>query len=300
MKKNIFVISAIFCLFNTNMSMAYAPNTPPLPIMPRVGLNGKVEYNAPKPTDINPVYSATENVKDNAENTPQDNNNSISYSDIDMKKIATEIKEDLKDENAENLEDLSELWQAAVAKNETIRFAILKLSNPDGDHNKKNVLKTILTPLTSVAPLIGLNSGNTAASGGAILGSGLLSSMLADDSVLNRQLSRVTDSDLIMLAQQIDTLQQKLVDLYYNYVSSLKTMNFTDKIVNNRYKYYKAAQNSSRETLMLADVFYRESIDMQYKARQDVLTNRVALEQFVGNAAIVDLDKKIKERLSKK
>jgi len=189
------------------------------------------------------------------------------------------------------------LWQAAVEKSETIRFAILKLSNPNGEEEKKNMVKKILTPLTSVAPLIGVGSGDPVAGGSAILGGGLLSSLLADDSLINNQLSRVTDVDLVVMAQEIDSLQQKLVILYYNYLGSLERLKLIDETVNNRYKYYEAAHALSTEVLSVADVFYREALDVQYKARQEVLTARAALEQLVGNEALIQVDKEIHDRL---
>jgi hypothetical protein len=45
-------------------------------------------------------------------------------------------------------------------------------------------------------------------------------------------------------------------------------------------------------------VFYKESIADLYKARQKVLNTRVALEQFVGNDALLSVDKSLKQRLS--
>ena len=99
------------------------------------------------------------------------------------------------------------------------------------------------------------------------------------------------------MAQEIDNLQQKLVTLYYNYLGSVERLKMADVIVNNRYKYYEAAYALPPEVLSVADVFYRESVDMQYKARQEVLTARAALEQLVGNDALIQVDKNIHDRL---
>ena len=191
------------------------------------------------------------------------------------------------------------MWQAAVEKSETIRFAIYKISNPNGDKEKKSVVKKILTPLTSVAPLVGMGSGDPITGGSALIGGGILSSLLADDSLVNSHLSRVTDAELVLLAQEIDDLQQKLVDLYMNYFGAVERLQLMDKIVQNRYKYYEAAQSATPDVLAVADVFYRESIDMQYKARQEALASRAELEQMVGNDVLIKIDKNIKDRLAK-
>ncbi|MFH0702280.1 MAG: hypothetical protein V2B14_01915 [bacterium] len=218
------------------------------------------------------------------------------YSDYDMKDIASEIKTELEEEENNILADLRILWQAAIERSETIRFAILKLSNPNGDEKKESIAKRIFAPLVNITPLIGAGLGDPIIGSSTILGSGFLGSFLADDSAINNHLSKVTDVDLVMLAQETDNLQQKLVNLYYNYLSSLKKLNLMDKIVQNRYKYYEAAQNSSAESIAVADVFYREALDMQYRARQETLNSRAALEQFVGNEALVQIDKNIKNR----
>ena len=221
------------------------------------------------------------------------------YKNLDMQNIADDVNGELEEERAGILIDLNVLWQAAAEKSETIRFAILKLSNPEGDKDKKSIVKKILSPLTSVAPLIGSGLSDPLAGGSALIGGGLLQSLLSDDSLANSYLSRVTDSDLVILAQEIDDLQQKLVNLYYNYSSAVERLNLMDTIVKNRYDLYQSAQNSSPETITVADVFYREAVDMQFKARREVLTSRAALEQFVGNDALIVVDKNIKDRNSK-
>src|SRR3989339_2275698 len=103
------------------------------------------------------------------------------------------------------LSDLNILWNAAVERNETIRFAILKLSNPDGKIEKKDAVKKILSPLTSIASMIGVGVGDPVAATSAVIGGGMLNSLLSSDNAeLNAHLSKVTDSDLVLLAQETD------------------------------------------------------------------------------------------------
>lgn len=275
-------------------------NKTPKPLMQRVGLDGKVEFQEKiENSQTNPDSTININEKTLKQESKINAENKLySYSNMDMKKISDEIKDNLKDEYAYNLADLQILWTEAFKRSETIKFALSKLSNPDGDKEKKSLVKTILNPLASVAPIIGMGSGSAITGSSTILGSGLLGSLLTDDSGINNQLSRVTDSDLVLLAQDIENKQQKLVNLYYTYVSSAIKLKFTDRMVENRYAFYKSAQNNSKEILTVADIFYRESLDTQYKTRQELLNARSELEQFVGNDAIVQVDKNIKERLA--
>ena len=323
---------AIIALFIYSTGMVFAVPDPK-PLMPRVGVDGQLE-NTPaaapnnqtnqvnNEANINQTNTNNENIPtkpaqaqteikqantDTASQTDPKKNKeentkkayAQTYADLDMKEIANEMNLELADEKDQIQEDLKTLWQAAITKSETIRFAIYKLSNPGGDEEKKSMVKKILNPLTSVAPLVGMGSSNAVAGGSAVVGGGMLGTLLSDDSAANNHLSRVSDADLVILAQETDNLQQKLIELYYNYLSSTERLKMADQLVKNRYKYYQAAQNSSKETISVADVFYREGLDIQYKTREEVMKNRAALEQLVGNDVLIAVDKKIMERLSK-
>lgn len=277
-------ISIIFFTFNNS---CFSQETKELmPIMPRIGIKGILEINKPQLSDEKKTVK---------KETPK-KEKKTDVNDLDIQKIAKEIKDEIDDEKDDNLADLRILWQSAIERSETIKFAILKLSNPDGDKVKTSAVKKILSPLANVAPLIGMGTPNVAAGTGAMFGGSLLNSILADDSFINNKLSRVTDSDLVLLSQEIDSLQQKLVTLYKNYTDSRERLDFTNKILENRYKYYQASQNSAPENLAVADVFYREAQDIQYKSKLEAEKARAELEQLAGSEARVIVDDNLKKR----
>jgi len=225
--------------------------------------------------------------------------NNAAYQDKSVKELAQEAGLELNDAKKDMLADLNVLWNAAIEKNETIRFAILKLSNPDGKTEKTNAVKKILSPLTSVASIIGVGTGDPVTAASAIVSGSMMNSIFSSDNAeFNAHLSKVTDADLVLLAQETDNLQQKLVNLYCDYIGALSNLNFADQVLDNRKKYYESAKKKSPELKAVADVFCKESITDQYKARQKVLSSRVALEQFVGNTALLSVDKSLKQRLS--
>jgi len=230
---------------------------------------------------------------------PVANFNNTSYQDKSVKELAQEAGLELNDDKKDMLADLNILWNAAVEKNETIRFAIMKLSNPDGKTEKTNAVKKILSPLTSVASVIGVGTGDPITAASAIVSGSMLNSIFSSDNAeFNEHLSKVTDADLVLLAQETDNLQQKLVNLYCNYMGALSNLNFADQVLDNRKKYYESVQKTAPDLKAVADVFYKESVADQYKARQKVLSTRVELEQFVGNTALLSVDKSLKQRLS--
>lgn len=286
---NLCLIILTISLVFSRQSMSLAEDNP-MYVLPRVGVNNKVEKLK--------IINKEARIETNITKEKKKKESEPTYAEIDSKKIADELKGDLEEEKTEFIEDLKILWEAAVERSETIRFAILKLSNPNGEEEKKSVVKKILSPLASVAPMVGAGSPDPLTGGSAILGGTMLGSLLSDNSTLNNHLSKVTDTDLVLLAQEIDSLQEKLVMLYYTYLNSVERLEMADKVVDNRYNYYQKVQKSQPEIISVADVFYREAIDNQYKARQEVLTSRAALEQFVGSDALNNVDKNIKARLA--
>lgn len=232
---------------------------------------------------------------------PVSNSNLNAYSDKSVRELAQEAGAELKEDKNNMLADLNILWGAAVERNETIRFAILKLSNPDDKEEKRSAVKKILSPLAGVATIVGVGTSDPVTATSTLLGGSMLNSVLTSKySELNSSLSKVSDADLVLLAQETDNLQQKLVNLYCDYKTALTNLSFTDQVLEKRKQYYESLQKTSPELKTVADVFYQESLADQYKARQDALTARVALEQFVGNEALVSVDKNIQQRLTLK
>lgn len=145
--------------------------------------------------------------------------------------------------------------------------------------------------------MVGSTANNPIAASGALIGGGILGTALTDDKLLNKQLTQVTDADLVIFAKEIDNLQEKLVRYYFDYITAVKILDFTDKLVVNRHDYYQAAQKLSPAKLAVADAFYREALDLQYQARQDLLNKRTTLEQLVGNDALISVEQNIKQRV---
>jgi len=221
------------------------------------------------------------------------------YSDKTIQELSSEIGDYLANNKNDLLNDLNILWNAAVEKNETMRFAIMKLSNPNGTVEKKSLVKKVFAPVAGVASVVGMGIANPVAASSSVIGGGMLGSMLTDENQeFNLHLSKVTDADLVLLAQQIDDLQQKMVNLYLNYSNALYDLNYQEKTVKSRKEKMIYIQQNSPEFLSVAEVFYKEALSEQSKAMQNVMKTHVELEQLVGSDAIMQIDANIKERFN--
>jgi len=206
------------------------------------------------------------------------------------------MSKELEMDNTEMMGDLSMLWQGAATKSDTIKFAIYKLSNPDADKPDDKSIKKVLSTIASMSTLVGAGSGNPLLATGSFFTGSMLSIMGQDTKAMNYKYTRVNDADMIILVRKIDDLQQNIVNKYYDYMTARKVSKMTTKMVNERHNNYKLAQNGKRELIIIADAYYRDSLDMQMQARNDYFSKRAALEELVGSDVFKQFEQVVNNR----
>lgn len=222
--------------------------------------------------------------------------NDLTYADLSIKKISREVSADLELEQENLVGDLSVLWQGAASQSDTINFALYKLANPDEDKPDEKSVKKVLTTIASMSTLAGAATGNPMIAAGSLLGGNVLGIMSQDTKALNYKYTKVTDADMIILVRKIEDLQQRTVDLYYNYMMARKKLKMYEKIASDRKKNYDLAQDMSKELVLITDAYYRTALDNQAKARSDFYAKRASLEQFVGNEIFKQFEKDLEFR----
>lgn len=220
----------------------------------------------------------------------------MTYADLNMKQISKEISQEIVLNEKEMMGDLSVLWQGAAKQSDTINFALYKLANPDEDKPNEKSLKKVLTTIASMSTMVGAGMGNPIMAAGSLIGGNVLGIMSQDTKALNYKYTKVTDADMIILVRKIEELQQKTVDLYYNYMTAYKKLKMIDKIVKERKRNYDASQSFSKEIIIISDAYYRSALDMQTEARSQFYSQRAALEQFVGNEVFEQFEKDVISR----
>lgn len=263
----------------------------PKGLMYRLGTTDYPETKADfdiKP-EIQPVIKKDVTVKDNQ---------GVTYADLSMKNMALEVSKSIEIDYDEMQSDLSLLWQGAATSSDTIKFAIYKLSNPDKDKPDTNAVKKVLTTIAGMSTLIGAGMGNPILASSALIGGNTLGIMSQDTKALNYKYTQVTDADMIILVRKVEELQQRVVDLYYDYITARDLYNMTTDMVKRAEQNYKASQNLSREVILMTDTFYREAIDEQQKARGNFFEKRSRLEQLVGTETFSEFEQNLDKRTS--
>lgn len=268
--------------------------TNPMPPAYRVGLSDdpEKEYIEAKRDDT--VKKVEENYV--TKDPTQTDASELTYADLSIKQMSKEITQDLTLNEKEMMGDLSMLWQGAATQSDTINFALYKLANPDEDKPDEKSIKKVLATIANMSTMVGAGMGSPILAAGSLIGGNVLGIMSQDTKALNYKYTKVTDADMIILVRKIEDLQQRTVDLYYNYMTSYKRLKMIDKIVIERKKNYDASQKFSKEIIVIADAYYRTALDNQAKARADFYAQRAALEQFVGNEMFTKFENDLKAR----
>ena len=178
-------------------------------------------------------------------------NQNLTYADLSIKKMAIEISKNIDIDYNDMQADLSLLWQGAATKSDTIKFAIYKLSNPDKDKPDAGAVKKVLTTIAGMSTFIGAGMGNPVLASAALIGGNTLGIMSTDTKALNYKYTQVTDADMIILVRKVEELQQKVVDMYYDYLTARELYDMTTEMVAKSYKNYQAAQNKSKEIILI-------------------------------------------------
>ena len=220
----------------------------------------------------------------------------MTYADLSIKRLSKEIAQDLEFEEQDMVSDLSLLWQGAAMQSDTINFALYKLANPDADKPDEKSIKKVLSTIASMSTLVGAGSGNPLLATGSFFTGSMLSIMGQDTKAMNYKYSKVNDADMIILVRKIDDLQQNIVNKYYDYMTARQVLKRTTKMVNERHNNYKLAQNGKRELVIIADAYYRDSLDMQMKARNEYFSKRAALEELVGTDVFNQFEQVVNNR----
>ena len=228
----------------------------------------------------------------------EDNIADLTYADLSIKRLSKEVAQDLEFEEQDMLSDLSLLWQGAAVQSDTINFALYKLANPDADKPDEKSVKNVLKTIASMSTLVGASMGSPILAGSSLIGGNIFNIFAQDTKALNYKYTRVNDADMIILIRKVEDLQQKAVDLYYDYMSAKKNLEFSNDLVKENQRKFELAQknNAARELVVITDAYYRTALDKQRTAKSEFFSKRAALEQFVGNDAFVQFEAELAAR----
>ncbi len=212
------------------------------------------------------------------------------------------IYNEVRDDEELALTDIGMLWEAAVERSGTIRYAIEKLSRRDATGKPveaDNFSKRMIGSLVHLGGVAGSMWTGTPA---GLIGSGMIQDMMAGNPS-DSALSRVTDADMVILAKEVEELQSQLITLYYNYKHAKERLALAKEAEQMIEKHGNQAENSNNTAEALKPLMQSlvESARQEVQtAEQNYNSSRVALSGLVGPAAISALEQTSKKSASSK
>ncbi len=297
MKKIRILIIFCYIIFNlncANCAVTYE-NFAPAQYSGRLGVGDTIENKK----EIQAKIKKNENKKKKLETASVNNQEkSLTYADLSLKMISKDVTDEMDTESPEILSDLSILYNSAIQKSETIKYAIYKLSNPDENKPNESAIKRVLKPIASFSSIAGTAlSANPYMASGALIGGGLLNAFTTGDKEANYKFTKVNDADMVLLVKKIDELQKNLLNNYMNYRSQKELLKLSLQNLENRRKIYNTMQANStttKEQLIVADTFYRNAQNTAKKAQSEYNLSRIILENLAGKEALDEIEKRDK------
>lgn len=281
-------------------------NDTPKPPMYRFGLSDEpeIKYSEAENKIYANIQTTQKNIDYSLDKISADSDETgdlsrLTYADLSIKRLSNEIGKELEIDDKQMLADLSLLWHGAATQSDTINYALYKLANPDEDKPDTKSVKSVLSNIANLSSLAGATIGNPAIAAGSFLGGNLLGIFSQDTKALNYKYTKVNDADMIILVRKIEELQQKTINLYYDYITSRKKVQLLEKIAQKRLENYELSQNSTKEILLISDAYYRNAVDALSNATSEFYTSRATLEQFVGHDVFVQFEEDVIAREKK-
>jgi hypothetical protein len=203
---------------------------------------------------------------------------------------------ELKDDQELASKDIAMLWQAAVERSGTIRYAIEKLSRKDA--TGKPVSNDGLTKrlLQSAARVGGVAGSMWTGTPAGILGGNMVEQLMATSPTDPSQM-RITDADMLILAKEVDALQSQVIETYYQYRQAEERWEIAQEAATTLEKQYekhqhsKSRRSSTDQALKpLMDSMIQTAEQEENNHKQAFVNARNALGLLVGGDALLALE----------
>ena len=190
-----------------------------------------------------------------------------------------------------DLEDIEILWKGTVENNQVIEFALKKLATPESQRRIHSSLmsKTLSAVVSGVSFIPSFAGANPSIQTGAFAAGRLAQSLLNKKNVPKEV--PLTDTELIELAGLVESLQDKIIDAYYNYKNSLLSLKDirSREILYNK-NYSKALQSGDLLDITISSTLYDNMELQEYKAEQDAKKYYLELQRLAGKKAVDSLN----------
>ncbi len=190
-----------------------------------------------------------------------------------------------------DLEDIENLWHATLDNNNIIKFAMKKLSVPE---SQRRIHSSIMAK--SISALV-----NGASFIPGFMGANYMvqSASYATGQLANNYINRhnnpkempLTDTELIELAGMIESLQDTIINSYYNYKAVLNQIKDTrQRLVLYNKNYNNALKNGDKMEIIVSSSMYDDLLFEESQLIEQAKKYEMDLQRLAGKKAVENLN----------
>ncbi|MBQ3311236.1 hypothetical protein IJG72_04085 [bacterium] len=205
-------------------------------------------------------------------------------------KDAEVLKELIEYQNKKDCEDIEILWKGTVENNEVIEFALKKLATPESQRRiHSSLMSKTLSAIISGASFIPSFAGADPYIQSGAYAAGRLAQNLLNKKNMPKEIP-LTDTELIELAGLIESLQDKIIEAYYNYKNSLVTLKDirARELLYNK-NYNQALDKGDILDISISSTMYDNMMLQEFEAEQSAKKYYLELQRMAGKKAVDEL-----------
>lgn len=195
-----------------------------------------------------------------------------------------------------DLEDIENLWKGTVENNQVIGFALKKLSTPESQRRiHSSLMAKTLSAIVAGASFAPSMMGSDYLVQTAAFSAGRLAQNFINKKNIPQEVP-LTDTEVIELAGLVENLQDKIIDAYYNYKSSLSQLKETRaKLLLYNKNYSNALADEDLLEITISSALYdnmrvEEFFYLQQTKKYHLELQRLAGKKIVDNLNLYQFD----------
>lgn len=201
------------------------------------------------------------------------------------------MQELIKMQREKDLEDIENLWKGTVENNQVIGFALKKLATPESQRRiHSSLMAKTLNAVIAGASFAPMMMGGDYLTQTSAFAAGRLAQNLINKKNIPQEIP-LTDTELIELASLIENLQDKIIDAYYNYKSSLTQLKETRaKLLLYNKNYSKALENDDLLEITISSSLYDNMALEEFYYLQNAKKYHLELQRMAGKTVVDKLN----------
>ena len=190
-----------------------------------------------------------------------------------------------------DVEDIENLWKGTVENNQVIGFALKKLATPESERRiHSSLMAKTLSAVAAGASFVPYMVGSDYLVQSSAFAAGRLAQSLINRKNVPQEIP-LTDTEMIELAGLVEELQDKIINAYYNYKSTLTQLKETRaKLLLYNKNYSKAIAEDDLLEITISSSLYDEMQIEEFYYMQTAKKYHLELQRLAGKKVVDNLN----------